>query len=179
VALISLAVALPVGIFVGSAFELANDSEAPESWLAWSGAPRMLLGRGANRRWHWTGARGPPSRFVRWWCRCADAPKVETLLNGWLALWAWVTGGKPFWVVEAEEAAAAAAAYEPSGDDDDKHAPSEASSGASSAAALLVKKRAYTVLGLGTVAACWVIFSWIIFTCALLPFIVACSPCLR
>jgi hypothetical protein len=175
VALISLAIALPVGIFVSSAFELANDSEAPESWLAWRGVARLLLGgANAHRRWHWTGAAGPPSRFVAWRCRSADAPSVEILINLWLLLKAWATGTQPPWVEEAEEAAAhsKAEAARGGGNDDGAQAPpsevSSSSSGASSSAELLAKKRAYTVLGLGAVAACWAIFVWFIFTYGML-----------
>jgi len=160
VALISVAIALPVGIFVGSAFELANDSEAPESWLAWRGVPKLLLGFSAHRRWHWTGAAGPPSRFVRWYCRSADAPKVEMLLNAGEALVARVTCSQPSWVAEAAER---------QGEDSQAGgdaAPSEPSSGASSARELLAKKRAYTAVGLGAVAGCWALFTWFIFTCA-------------
>jgi hypothetical protein len=167
VALISIAIALPVGIFIGSAFELANDSEAPESWLAWSGLPRLLLGAAAHRRWHWTGPAGRPSRLVRWYCRCADAPKVEMLLNLWLSFKAWATCSQTPWEDEAAEAADQEVDRKAAGGSGDEHdecappAPSQqASSGASSTRELLAKKRAYTAIGLGAVALCWAIFSW-------------------
>ena len=44
VGLISLAVALPVTLFLTSCFEIANDSEAPESWLFYGGIVKLLCG---------------------------------------------------------------------------------------------------------------------------------------
>ena len=78
VALIALAVALPVSLFISGAFEIANDSEEPESWLFYAGIVKLLCGPRAHRRWHYTrGAQ--PRRFVRWYCRSVDAPKVCAL----------------------------------------------------------------------------------------------------
>jgi hypothetical protein len=81
VALISLAIAIPVTIFLGGFFEVANDSEAPESWLRYTGLGRFLCGRLAHRRWHYTGPLGQPPRFARWYIRSADAPLLESLTN--------------------------------------------------------------------------------------------------
>jgi hypothetical protein len=86
VALIALAVALPVTIFLSGVFELANDSEAPESWLRYAGLGRMLCGRLAHRKWHYTGPLEQPPRFARWYIRSADAPAAESLARGVLAL---------------------------------------------------------------------------------------------
>ena len=153
VALISIAVALPVGIFVSSSLELANDSEAPDSWLVWRGAVRRVF-RAAHRHWHWTGARGPPARLVAWYCRCASAAKLETLLNVWHAFKAWVTRSQPPWVVKA--AKVAAQGTEEKHYDDAAHA----SFGAAEVRKVLAKRRVYTALGLGSVAVCWAMFTW-------------------
>ena len=143
VALISIAVGLPVVIFVGSALEVANKSEAPDSLLDFHGVPRLLLGP-VHRRWHWTGPRGPPARLVRWYCRCASTPLVETLRNLWLAVKAFVTRTQPPWLVAAAEAMT-------HGTEHDHQAE---------AAELVAKKRVYTAFGLGSVAVCWAAFSW-------------------
>ena len=67
-------------------------SEAPESWLRCAGITRILCGRQAHRRWHYTGPLGQPKRFVRWYIRSVDAPVAETLTNALNALRAAVTG---------------------------------------------------------------------------------------
>jgi hypothetical protein len=116
VALIALAIALPVTVFIATCFSVANDSECPESWLQWAGLARLLLGGGANRNWHYTKGK-PPSRFVRWYCRCVEAPLSETAANLWRSFKAFVTGTRPPWIKEAERAAHArhAAAAEDDG----------------------------------------------------------------
>jgi len=103
VALIALAVAIPVTLFLQSCFEIANDSEAPESWLFYGGLVKLACGLRAHRRWHYTRGK-QPSRFVRWYCRSVDAPKPETIVNLYHAVVSWITGRKPPWTVEAEEA---------------------------------------------------------------------------
>ena len=84
--LIALAVAMPVTIFLGGFFEVANDSEAPESWLRYTGLGRFLCGRLAHRKWHYTGPLGQPPRFARWYIRSADAPLLESLTNAVLTI---------------------------------------------------------------------------------------------
>ena len=103
VALIALAVAVPVSIFLSGCFEIANDSEAPESWLRYAGVVRILCGRTAHRRWHYTGPMGQPTRFVRWYIRSIDAPRLETLTNALHAIRAAVTGVPPPWHATREE----------------------------------------------------------------------------
>ena len=104
VGLLAFAISLPVTLFLQTCFELANDNEAPESWLTWAGNSRLILGGQAHRRWHYTGPKGQPSRYVRWFVRSVDAPKFETLLNLGYSLWAWLTCGQTPWAAEAAEA---------------------------------------------------------------------------
>ena len=86
VALIAIAVALPVTIFLSGFFEIANDSDAPESWLRYAGLGRFVFGRLAHRKWHYTGPLGQPPRFARWYIRSASAPMLESLANAALTL---------------------------------------------------------------------------------------------
>ncbi len=181
VGLLAFAIALPVTLFLQTCFELANDNEAPESWLMWAGLPRLALGAAAARRWHYTGPQGQPSRFVRWYCRSVDAPKFETLLNLWLSFKAWATCSKPPWMEEAEEAEAEdAAAADSAGkadasadidtpaaaaasDDGSVKAHSVAASFAS-AKELRFSKRRLTAVGIGGIYLIWAFFSWVVFT---------------
>ena len=103
VGLLAFAISLPVTLFLQTCFELANDNEAPESWLTWAGNSRLILGGQAHRRWHYTGPKGQPSRYVRWFVRSVDAPKFETLLNLLFSLKAFVTRTQTPWAEEAAE----------------------------------------------------------------------------
>ena len=97
---------------------VANDNEAPESWLEWRGWRKFVFGVNAHRRWHYT--RGaPPVRYIKWYVRSKDAPITETAANLWRSFTAWATGGEPPWVIEAREAAAEAAEERGRHDDDD------------------------------------------------------------
>ena len=109
VALIALAVGVPVNIFLSGCFEIANDSEAPESWLRYAGMVRILCGRLAHRRWHYTGPLGQPRRFVRWYIRSVDAPRLETLTNTLHTIRAAITGAPPPWHAPREESETEAA----------------------------------------------------------------------
>jgi hypothetical protein len=105
VGLISIAVAIPVTLFMASCFEIANDSEAPERWLCFSSLwQKVVFGRNAHRKWHYTRAK-QPVRFVRWYARSYGAPLPETVLNLWFSFRAWVTCTLPPWTTEAREAA--------------------------------------------------------------------------
>ena len=111
--LLAFAISLPVTLFLQTCFELANDNEAPESWLVWTGLwQRVVFGPQAHRRWHYTGPAGQPVRYVKWFVRSVDAPKFETLLNLWFSFKAWVTCSLTPWAEEAAEAEAEAAAEE-------------------------------------------------------------------
>jgi hypothetical protein len=144
VALISLAVSLPVSHFLASCFEVANDSEAPESWLEWSGTARWLLGRKANRLWNYTGERGQPARLVRWWIRSSGAPAVEMLVNLAHMLLACCPTRLP-WVRRIAE-------------EDD--AADDVAAASSAVHELLIKKHAYTAVGLTGLYLVWAVFTW-------------------
>ena len=121
VALIALAVALPVTFVLQTCFEIANDNEAPESWLEWVGWRKFVFGPSANRRWNYT--LGPqPVRHVRWFVRSVAAPKTETAINLYHSLKAWLTGTLPPWTAEAREAAAEEAAARAEADAEEEEA---------------------------------------------------------
>ena len=109
VSLIALAVALPVTYVLQTCFEIANDNEAPESWLEWVGWRKLVFGPAAHRRWNYTLGQ-QPVRHVRWFVRSVAAPKTETALNLYHSLVAWLTGTPPPWTIEARDAEAEAAA---------------------------------------------------------------------
>ena len=104
VGLISIAIGLPVSLFIATCFAIANDSEAPESWLEWFGYQKLIWGPRAHRRWHYTGPAGPPRRYVKWYLRSVGAPQSETAANLVRSLWAFLTCTEPAWVEEAREA---------------------------------------------------------------------------
>ena len=183
--------AIPVTVFITTCFGIANDNEAPESWLEWVGWPKLVFGLNAHRRWHFT--RGaPPVRYVKWYVRSKDAPQSETAANLWRSFWAFVTGTEPPWVIEAREAAEEEAAEAAKADGEEAEgaekgeegakAEEEAAEGGShkagshksrsttssvrSAKALSSYKRQVMVVGLIATMICWAIFVWFIFTCA-------------
>jgi hypothetical protein len=144
-----------------------------QSWLSYAGPVRVLCGMSAHKRWHYTRA-GQPGRFVRWWVRSKDAPKMETLANLWHSLVAWLTRSKPPWTLEAEEAEAEAAAGEEEEapkevhhDNDDRHDHAAAldthpagdgrsvSSSVASARRLRRSKRTLAVMGVCGVYVVW------------------------
>jgi hypothetical protein len=101
---VSIAIALPASLFLASCFMIANDSEAPESWLEWFGWRKLVFGPNAHRRWHYTGPLGQPVRHVKWFIRSVGAPPPETAINLWHSLLSWATGSDPPWVEEWREA---------------------------------------------------------------------------
>ena len=117
VGLISIAIGLPVSLFIATCFAIANDSEAPESWLEWYGYRKLIWGPRAHRRWHYTGPSGPPRRFVQWYVRSVGAPPSETFANLVRILWAFLTRTEPAWVEEAREAEKEAYAAVAEGDE--------------------------------------------------------------
>ena len=185
VGLLSFAIALPVSFFLSTCFELANDSEAPESWLLWAGLPRLVFGPQAHRKWHYTGPAGQPVRFVRWFCRSVDAPHLETLLNLWESAKAWATGDDTPWIIEADEVdAEARLLHAPSGSPRvdasecgsmDGHPVSVSHA---SAKRLRRSKRMLTAVGLGGVYLIWAFFAWVIFVRAQTPCPASLAPIL-
>ena len=119
---VSIAIALPASLFLASCFSIANDSEAPESWLEWYGWRKFVFGLNAHRKWHYTGPLGQPMRHVKWFIRSVGAPPPETAINLWHSLLAWATGTDPPWVEEWREAMEAetdgAEALEPASNDE-------------------------------------------------------------
>ena len=104
VGLIAFAVALPCTLFLGSAFELANDSEAPKSWLEWSGlVPKLVFGFRGHHRWHYTRGPKPPPWFVLWYVRNYSSPNLELLIDFCKWLVAKVLRRDPEWVIEGRE----------------------------------------------------------------------------
>ena len=189
VGLISIAIALPVGLFLESCFEIANDSEQPESILIWAGWRKLIFGPKAHRMWHYTRGK-QPSRYVRWWLRSQDAPTPETIVNLFHSARAFFTGTLPPWTVEAREEEEKAEAEQvdevlketldealeaASGS---QRAPSEAGSerarsesGASTsesieeAKELRLYKRLVMSAGLIGVYICWAVFAWCAMLC--------------
>ena len=88
---------------------IANDSEAPESWLEWFGWRKLVFGVNAHRRWHYTGPLGQPNRHVKWFIRSVGAPPPETAINLLHSLRCWLIGSEPPWVEEWREAVEAEA----------------------------------------------------------------------
>jgi hypothetical protein len=168
VGLISIAVAIPVTVFMLSCFAIANDSEAPEAWLSWANPVlKLFAGINAHRRWHYTrGAQ--PARPVRWYVRSVDAPYPETCMNFCRSIKALLTCSQPPWYAEASEAEAeakqAAAPGEPDAAAADDQEEAGTSSSIGSARALGAYKRTVTAVGLVGAFICWAIFTW----CALL-----------
>ena len=172
VGLLAFAISLPVTLFLQTCFELANDNEAPESWLAWTLMPRFIFGRLAHRKWRYTGPAGQPCRFVRWFVRSVGAPKFETLLYLCFSLKAWVMRSQTPWEEEALEAAAAAdsgdeaaSANAPSADD-----AATVSTSFASAKRLRFSKRKLTAFGVCGIYLIWALFSWFVLTYGMLIF---------
>jgi hypothetical protein len=79
VGLISVAVALPIDLFLARAFEIANEGDAPECWLdAPAGRLKLLIGKDAHRGWHLADPAAPVSDFVLWVVRYSGG---ETLIQ--------------------------------------------------------------------------------------------------
>ena len=154
VGLISVAVALPVDLFLARAFELANEGDAPESWLeAPAGKWKLLVGKNGHNDWRLADPKRPISDIVLWLIRYGEEPIYATVfrLLAWLRrkLRAKLFGPEP---KEEEE-------------EDTDGAGTSASAEARAEA---LTKRIYSMLGLLGVYLCWTIFSWFIFTYGML-----------
>jgi hypothetical protein len=175
VGLISIAVALPVTLFLHSCFAIANSGDTPDSFLQWAGWRRLVFGLTANRRWNYTrGAQ--PRRYVRWHIRSGGEPAPKTVLNLCVSAYAWLTRSETPWRLrarQAEQAAAAAAKAHAVADDDSaddvggsdcavaSYPADDAGSTPLDAARRLARhKRAMACAGLAGTYVVWAIFTW-------------------
>lgn len=159
VGLISVAVALPVDLFLGRAFEIANEGEMPGNWMdAPGGIWKLLLGKDAHNSWALADPKAPVSELVLWLVSggAESEFQVAKFLIGYglRRIRAALCGGlAPEAAFPGDDAAAASGIGSP---------PSVSSSRAARADAL--QKRLYASAGLFGVYLCWTIFSWFIFT---------------
>ena len=170
VGLICVAVALPVTMFLERCFEIANEVEgAAESWVAWGGIWRMLLGKRAHKDWRWADADNPPSDFVQ---LLTTAPGYGALAKFALR--------KALGVLLRKGAAKDGERSEGAEVDEGHHtselgksglkleAPSssgeESKSEEGDARSAALARRLYAAAGLLGVYVTWAIFSWFIFT---------------
>ena len=201
VGLISVAVALPVDLFLQRAFEIANEVEgAPESWLMFSGVWRLLLGKHAHSHWHFT--RNRPKDLTMFVVRGEDPSMLEALawrleesplrpLMRVVALaydaeaWAELPGmllaallwlpRKLRWLVLRLRGK-----LPEEGEEDDGSDSSSEVSEATAARRDRLRKRLYASAGLLGVYVVWAIFSWFIFVCTAPACMHACvvTPCI-
>jgi len=157
VGLISVAVALPVDLFLVSAFETANAVDIPCNWIeAPAGRWRFLLGKDAHNGWRLAEPRKPVSELVLWVVAGGAPTDLEQLIfviGYFLRRLRAAIFGDPKPAAEEEES---------NGDG----AASDAGSAAARADAL--KKRLYASAGLLGVYVTWAIMSWFIFTYGML-----------
>jgi hypothetical protein len=156
VGLISIAVALPITLFLNSCFSVANSANTPDSFLRWAGWRRLVFGLAANRRWHYTGAKGQPRRYARWHIRSGEEPALETLLNLCSSAYAWLTCSDTPWALEARRAEAAAAMADWSDDNGDRDNGSDCAV----ASRRLDHRRAVAYAGLAGTYVIWAVFTW-------------------
>ena len=175
VGLISVAVALPIDLFLARAFEIANEGELPGNWLdAMPGKWKLLLGKDAHHGWRLADPRRPVSEFVRWMVGGGAESDLQAVLFvvGYVLrrLRARLFGEPP--APCPEDAAGGKGAHQGDGNEEPAAAASATRSGsaASSAGAKArtdaLKKRLYSAAGLLGVYATWTIMAWFIFTCA-------------
>ena len=184
VALISVAVALPVDMFLQRAFEIANEVEgAPESWLTWSGIYKMALGKHGHADWHFTDeSRKHPSDVAMFVATTQDVSMLEVV-----AFWLENLGGPMRFIMrvvalaydveawtEVPEMIFAAIMFVPrmlrrfvlwlQGKEQPEEEGSDDGSSEASAATKArrdrLQKRLYASAGLIGVYLCWTIFAW-------------------
>ena len=170
VALISVAIALPVDVVLNRMFEIANEGELPETWLE---APptkwRKVLGDDCHNGWRLADPAAPVRDVVLWLVHERNEGFVATVLR--LVNWLWSH------VHARSEPDKLVADPEPDGADDKASEASDDSSSSASAAAAreALAKRLYASAGLLGIYMCWTIFSWVIFVRALLLLLCCCS----
>ena len=162
-------------MFINACFIIANDADAPESWLEWVGWRKLVFGANAHRRWYYTGPLGQPNRHVKWFIRSAASEAPEILGNLWHSFVCSLTGRELPWHKKAREAmekaedeatkskAPEGAAPEAAAEEDD-----DASTTSSTREARVLRrlKHIYTTTGLASVYIVWGVFVWFIFVCA-------------
>ena len=175
VGLISIAIGIPVTMFINACFIIANDADAPESWLEWVGWRKLVFGANAHRRWYYTGPLGQPNRHVKWFIRSAASEAPEILGNLWHSFVCSLTGRELPWHKKAREAmekaedeatkskAPEGAAPEAAAEEDDG---ASTTSSTREARVLRRLKHIYTTTGLVSVYIVWGVFVWFIFVCA-------------
>jgi hypothetical protein len=177
VGLISVAVALPVDLFLARAFEIANEGDMPENWLdAPPGKWKLLLGKDMHNGWHLADAARPLPDFVLW----LIGEQAEDFVTSLLALPLWLLGclrgrcaaaAKPQWGAEADddeedhEGKDRTKARAATGKEEEEKNDAQSSAGGSShasadARADALRKRLYASAGLLGVYTCWTIFAW-------------------
>ena len=110
VGLISLAVALPVTMFLESSFSLSNTVMSPDLWLDWPGVWWLfLIGKEANKNWWYTEGGVLPSRIARWYARfySQGEPTIVTIRNIFIRIKCWLQRKPCPWEEEPEDEAAA------------------------------------------------------------------------
>ena len=93
VGLISLAVALPVTMFLESSFSLSNTVMSPDLWLDWPGVWWLIfIGNEANKNWHYALGGVLPSRVARWYARYYSQcePTIVTIRNISIRIKCWL-----------------------------------------------------------------------------------------
>ena len=172
VGLISVAVALPVDLFLVRAFEIANEGEMPGNWVNLPpGRWRMLLGKDMHNGWALADQRHPISDFVMhlilvgddWWEMLKFAALVAA--NRLRQLLRRARGAPSFDPASPGDGASprSATGSPHSGGFTPTRSNSRASSADRSAAAAradALKKRLYASAGLFGVYLCWTIFAW-------------------
>jgi hypothetical protein len=161
VGLISVAVALPVDMFLQYAFEIANEVEFPETWLdAPPGTWKLLLGADCHNGWRLAEPTVRIRSVVLWLVRERRDGYVAAVLH----LLRWLLRQ-----LKREQ--------EPPSGNNDAASSSGRSSGSGSssdaraeARADALAKRAYAAAGLAGVYVVWTIFSWFIFTYGMLVY---------
>jgi hypothetical protein len=142
VGLISVAVALPVDLFLARAFELANENnDMPGSWVdEVEGNWKFVVGKNAHNNWRLADPKNPVSDLVLWLVRYGS---YEPLLTSFIRLLGWLKRKIRERLYGKEEEA----------EEDDDGAGTTASAAARAEA---IQKRLYASLGLLGVYACWV-----------------------
>jgi hypothetical protein len=173
VGLISVAVALPIDLFLARAFEIANEGEVPKNWVdVPPGKWKLLLGKDMHNGWHLADRAHPVSDFVLW----LIGEQAEDFVTSLLMLPMWLLGrlrgrgaaAKPQWGAKQDEDGDEAARAVGEQHDDEAQSSGGGSSHASGdARADALRKRLYASAGLIGVYLCWTIFSWCVSHAAL------------